>query len=175
MARYKFVAKMFVGRTSVLEIGCGDAFCAPTVCQAVEKLTVTDFDPLYIEDAKSRMSERWRFDAVVIDIARDQLPGRFDGIYSLDSHNIPFVSKLLEGVTGGKMFLAELFFVLTREIPNLRFGAPVGPYSLLAVPLRAAGRVLGCELGALAETRRGHDGVSALTRPHRPWRVRQSG
>jgi len=84
MARYKFVAKMFAGRASVLEIGCGDAFCAPIVCQAVEKLTVTDFDPLYIEDAKSRMSERWRFDAVVIDIARDQLPGRFDGIYSLD-------------------------------------------------------------------------------------------
>ena len=28
MARYKFVAKMFAGRKSVLEFGCGDAFCA---------------------------------------------------------------------------------------------------------------------------------------------------
>ena len=49
-----------------------------------------------------------------------------DGTYSLETHNIPFLSKLLEGVTGGNLFLAELFFVLTREIPNLRFGAPVG-------------------------------------------------
>jgi 2-polyprenyl-3-methyl-5-hydroxy-6-metoxy-1,4-benzoquinol methylase len=84
LARYKFVAKMFAGRASVLEIGCGDAFCAPIVRQTVEKLTVTDFDPLYIADAKSRMSARWPFDAVVVDIAKEPLPGRHDGIYSLD-------------------------------------------------------------------------------------------
>ena len=53
------------------------------------------------------------------------LPAKAE-MYSLDSHNIPFISRLLEGVTGGNMFLAELFFVLNREIPNLRFGAPVG-------------------------------------------------
>lgn len=49
-----------------------------------------------------------------------------DGSYSLETHNIPFLSRLLEGVTGGNLFIAELFFVLTREIPNLRFGSPVG-------------------------------------------------
>lgn len=84
MARYKFVAKMFAGRESVLELGCGDAFCAPIVRQTVKKLTVTDFDPVYIEDAKSRMNDRWTFDAVVVDIRTDPLPGRHDGIYSLD-------------------------------------------------------------------------------------------
>jgi hypothetical protein len=35
MARYKFVAKMLAGRKSVLEVGCGDAFCAPIVRQTV--------------------------------------------------------------------------------------------------------------------------------------------
>jgi 2-polyprenyl-3-methyl-5-hydroxy-6-metoxy-1,4-benzoquinol methylase len=84
MARYKFVAKMFAGRASVLELGCGDAFCAPIVRQAVKKLTVTDFDPLYIEDAKARMNERWNYEAIVVDIRKDPLPGRHDGIYSLD-------------------------------------------------------------------------------------------
>ena len=84
MARYKFVAKMFAGRDSVLEVGCGDAFCAPIVRQTVKKLTVTDFDPLYIEDAKSRVNDRWTFDAVVVDIRNEPLPGRHDGIYSLD-------------------------------------------------------------------------------------------
>jgi hypothetical protein len=84
MARYKFVAKMFAGRASVLEVGCGDAFCAPIVRQAVGKLTVADFDESYIADAKARMKDRWIFDAVVVDITKSPLPGRYDGIYSLD-------------------------------------------------------------------------------------------
>src|SRR5713101_4183682 len=84
MARYKFVAKMFAGRKSVLEIGCGDAFCAPIVLQTVKKLTVTDFDAVYIEDAKARMREPWTFDAVVCDIGKEPLPGRHDGIFALD-------------------------------------------------------------------------------------------
>ena len=84
LARYKFVAKMFAGRERVLEFGCGDAFCAPIVRQTVKHLTVTDFDRLYIEDAKSRMREPWSFEALVIDIRKEALPGRYDGIYSLD-------------------------------------------------------------------------------------------
>jgi SAM-dependent methyltransferase len=84
MARYKFVAKMFAGRKSVLEIGCGDAFCAPIVLQTVGKLTVTDFDAIYIEDAKARMKEPWTFDAVVCDISKEPLPGCHDGIFALD-------------------------------------------------------------------------------------------
>jgi len=84
LARYKFVAKMFAGRKSVLEFGCGDAFCAPVVRQTVQKLTVTDFDATYIADAKSRMKDRWPFDAVVVDIRNEPFPGRYDGIYSLD-------------------------------------------------------------------------------------------
>jgi len=84
LARYKFVAKMFSGRKSVLELGCGDAFCAPVVRQTVQKLTVTDFDQLYIEDAKARMNDRWAFEAIVVDIRTDPLPGCHDGIYSLD-------------------------------------------------------------------------------------------
>ena len=84
MARYKFVAKMFAGRASVLEVGCGDAFCAPIVRQCVQKLTVSDFDALYIDDAKARMNDHWTFDAVVVDVLNEPLPGRHDGIYSLD-------------------------------------------------------------------------------------------
>ena len=75
LARYKFVAKMFAGRENVLELGCGDAFCAPIVKQTVKRLTVTDFDPLYIEDARSRMREPWVFEALVVDIRTSRLPG----------------------------------------------------------------------------------------------------
>lgn len=84
MARSKFVAKMLAGRSRALEVGCGDAFCAPIVRQAVSHLTVSDFDPVYIEDARSRMREPWTYDAIVVDITKDTPPGRYDGIYSLD-------------------------------------------------------------------------------------------
>lgn len=85
MSRYKFVAKMFEGRESVLEFGCGDAFNAPIVRQGVQKLTITDFDPVFIADAKERMKERWNYDAYVVDITKDDIPaGPYDGVYSLD-------------------------------------------------------------------------------------------
>lgn len=84
LARSKFVAKMFAGRSRVLEVGCGDAFCAPIVRQSVANLTVTDFDPVYIEDALSRMTERWPYEALVLDVTKDSIPGTYDGIYSLD-------------------------------------------------------------------------------------------
>jgi membrane protease subunit (stomatin/prohibitin family) len=49
-------------------------------------------------------------------------PGR----HTLDSNNVPFVSKLLEAFTGGNVFLAEVFFVTTREFSGLKFGGPIG-------------------------------------------------
>ena len=48
------------------------------------------------------------------------------GSYTLDSHNIPFLSTFLEGFTGGNMFMAELWFILTREVVGQKFGGPVG-------------------------------------------------
>lgn len=84
-ARYKFVAKMLAGSSNVLEVGCGDAFPSRIVQQEVENLTVTDFDPLFIDDIKSRMIEGWEFaDAFAHDLLSGPLPGRYDGIYALD-------------------------------------------------------------------------------------------
>ena len=88
LARYKFVAKMFAGYDSVLEVGCGDGFCAPIVRQEVKKLTITDFDKIYIDDIKARMKppehNKWPIDAIVVDIRTEDLPGKHDGIYALD-------------------------------------------------------------------------------------------
>lgn len=84
LSRYKFVAKMFSGYDRVLEIGCGDAFASRIVRQEVERLTVTDFDPLFIADANSRMDPRWKFEARVHDPRKGPVPGKFDGAYTLD-------------------------------------------------------------------------------------------
>lgn len=84
MARYKFVSKMLSGRKSVLEIGCGDAFCARVVRQEVAALTCTDYDPLFIEDIRSRLDEKWPIDARCHDILSGPVNDRFDAAYSLD-------------------------------------------------------------------------------------------
>ncbi len=49
-------------------------------------------------------------------------PGR----HTLDTSNIPFLSRLLEGFTGGNLFISEIFFVSTREHPGVKFGGPIG-------------------------------------------------
>jgi membrane protease subunit (stomatin/prohibitin family) len=49
-------------------------------------------------------------------------PGR----HNLDSNNIPFISRLLEKVTGGNLFVAEVYFVSLREFSQVKFGGPIG-------------------------------------------------
>jgi 2-polyprenyl-3-methyl-5-hydroxy-6-metoxy-1,4-benzoquinol methylase len=106
MARYKFVSKMFQGRKHALEIGCGDAFNAPIILQGVGKLTVTDFDPTFIADAKARMKDRWVYEAKVHNLLEGPFPGTFDAIYSLDVlEHIPkeqedlFITNALKSLT----------------------------------------------------------------------------
>jgi 2-polyprenyl-3-methyl-5-hydroxy-6-metoxy-1,4-benzoquinol methylase len=84
MARYKFVSRMFEGRSNVLEVGCGDGFNAPLVRQTVQNLTIADFDPLFIADARARVRDRWPYEAIVVDVLKDEFPSGYDGIYSLD-------------------------------------------------------------------------------------------
>ena len=44
LSRYKFVAKMFDGFDSVLEVGAGDGFKSPIVQQFCKKLTISDIE-----------------------------------------------------------------------------------------------------------------------------------
>lgn len=48
------------------------------------------------------------------------------GRHTMDSSNIPFLSGLVDRVTGGNVFLAEIFFVTTTEIPDMKFGGRIG-------------------------------------------------
>ena len=84
LARYKFVAKMLSGRGHVLEVGCADAWATRIVVQAVQKLTATDFDPLFVEDVRKRMDPKWRFDIAQHDLLAGPFPGSYDAAYALD-------------------------------------------------------------------------------------------
>jgi len=66
-------------------------------------------------------------------------PGRV----TLDSSEIPFLGALVDAVTGGNLFRTELYFISTREFPNLPFGGAidnvVDPQTNLGVGLRVFG------------------------------------
>lgn len=105
LSRYKFAAKILAGSKNVLEIGCADAFATRVVAQEVEKLTAIDFDPLFIEDANARMSDRWKFECFVHDMLSGPVPGKYDGIYSLDvlehilpEHETSFLKNMVDSL-----------------------------------------------------------------------------
>lgn len=84
LARYKFVARMLAGQQSVLEVGCADAFGTRLVQQTVGRVTAVDFDPIFIDDVRSRLDPAWPLECFVHDLLEAPVPGRFDAIYSLD-------------------------------------------------------------------------------------------
>src|SRR5205823_10134565 len=62
---------------------------------------------------------------------------------TLDSSETPFLGKLVDAATGGDLFRTELYFISTREFPNLPFGGAidnvVDPETGIAVGLRVFG------------------------------------
>lgn len=85
-ARYKFVSRMLDGCRNVLEVGCGDAFASRIVLQSVGALSVTDFDPVFLEDIRARQIDDWRYKRI---FSHDLLAGpinaeSYDGIFALD-------------------------------------------------------------------------------------------
>ena len=84
LSRYKFVSKMFSGLSNVLEVGCADAFGSRIVKQEVGNLVATDFDPVFIADAKTRMDPKWPIEFCVHDMLAGPVEGGFDGVYCCD-------------------------------------------------------------------------------------------
>jgi SAM-dependent methyltransferase len=84
LARYKFVSKMLSGRDRVLEVGCADAFATRIVQQEVGKVTVVDFDPVFLADIRSRQSDRWQVEAHLHDMVSGPFSGTFEAAYALD-------------------------------------------------------------------------------------------
>jgi 2-polyprenyl-3-methyl-5-hydroxy-6-metoxy-1,4-benzoquinol methylase len=84
LSRYKFVSKMLSGKNNVVEIGCGDGFGSRIVKQAVNNLTITDYDPYFIRKFKEIESDQWQISASEHDILCASLDEKFDALYSLD-------------------------------------------------------------------------------------------
>ena len=65
------------------------------------------------------------------------------GRHTLETQNIPFLSRIIDSFTGGNLFKAEVWFITTRETPGKMFGGPIGdvedPKSGMAVGIRVHG------------------------------------
>ena len=65
------------------------------------------------------------------------------GRHTLDASNIPFLGQLVDKLTGGNVFICEVFFVNTREMPSIKFGTSIGdvqdPQTQLRVRLMVYG------------------------------------
>jgi SAM-dependent methyltransferase len=133
LSRYKFVAKMFSGCRNVLEVGCADAFATRIVVQEVEKLTAVDFDPLFVADTNSRMSDRWKFECLTHDMLKGPVKGEFDGVYALD-----VLEHILPADEG--LFLANMAESLA-EHGTLIIGMPSLESQDYASPLSKEGHV----------------------------------
>lgn len=66
-------------------------------------------------------------DEVAVFVKDGQLQGKLGpGRHTLETQNIPFLGRLIEGATGGNLFVAEIYFVSMREFPGVKFGGPIG-------------------------------------------------
>lgn len=138
LSRYKFVAKMLGGWTDVAEVGCGDAFGTRLVLQEVERVTVYDFDPVFIDDIRSRFAPRWPIVAHPHDILTGPLPRRHNAIFSLDViEHIPLEQE--------DLYLRNLHDSLT-EAGVLIIGTPSLESQLHASPQSKVGHV-NCKSG----------------------------
>jgi hypothetical protein len=133
LARYKFVAKMLSGRSHALEVGCADAFGTRLVLQEVQRLTATDFDPVFLDDVLRRMDERWSFECYQHDFLAGPFPGRFDAAYALDViEHIPAENE--------NLFVESIAGSLTAE-GALILGCPSLQSQVHASPISKAGHV----------------------------------
>lgn len=91
LARYKFCAKMLQRKSSVLEIGCGDAFGSPLVAQVVDCLLCVDIEPYLIEGNRERFKDyQDRFNAFqniefrTMDMISKMPDRTFDAAFAID-------------------------------------------------------------------------------------------
>jgi 2-polyprenyl-3-methyl-5-hydroxy-6-metoxy-1,4-benzoquinol methylase len=84
LSRYKFIANMLEGYKDILEVGCGDAWPSRIVKQTVQNLTVSDFDPYFIENAKLRDDPEWPLSYLLHDMIHKPTEKRYDAIYAVD-------------------------------------------------------------------------------------------
>lgn len=127
MSRYKFVSKMLEGESTVAEIGCGDGFWSRVVRQTVKNLTITDFDPLFVEDAKLRNQKKWDVNCLTYDALSAPMEEKYSAIYSLDvmEHIDPQSEEKFLSNISGSLLSGGKFIVGMPSLESQRYASEV--------------------------------------------------
>jgi len=120
---------MLAGKSSVLDIGCGDGFGIRVVLQEVEVVHGIDFDPLFIEWAREQ-AEREGLNCTfsVLDITQEAPKDRFDAAFSMDfiEHVQPELEhKCMENICKA----LEPHAICILGTPNITAKAYASPWS----------------------------------------------
>lgn len=129
LARYKFCAKMLIGKERVVEIGCGDGFGIPLIAQHVGHLHCVDWDPRNVEGCKRRLSHLKNVTYECIDLNEKQLSFKADAAYLLDviEHIEPSIEdRFIQNVLA---FLKPSSLLLVGT-PNITAAAYASPQSV---------------------------------------------
>jgi 2-polyprenyl-3-methyl-5-hydroxy-6-metoxy-1,4-benzoquinol methylase len=126
LSRYKFVAKMLSGKESVLEVGCSDAFATRIVAQEVKRVVAVDFDAEFIDDARERVSERWKVEMRLHDIMQKPVEGPFDAAYAMDvlEHIPPEQENVFIANICASLNKAGVLIVGTPSLESQVFASP---------------------------------------------------
>jgi len=111
LSRYKFVAKMFNDKNNVLEVGAADGWPSRIVAQSVKKLTISDFDPVFINYAETKLNNKFKINFLIHDMIKRPTIYKYDGIYALDvlEHiNRKNESKFLKNISKSLSFNGAL-------------------------------------------------------------------
>ncbi|MBI3251583.1 MAG: class I SAM-dependent methyltransferase [Candidatus Andersenbacteria bacterium] len=105
LGRYKFVAKMMIGKKRVAEVGCGDAFGARLLASQATEVDGYDFDPVFIDDAARVNADVQGITFAVHDILKKPLPKKYEAVYALDviehiplKQETPFMKHVLKSL-----------------------------------------------------------------------------
>ena len=127
LSRYKFCAKMLEGKERVLEAGCGDAFGAPIMLQAVRSLHCVDIEPQVIEQnmRQNEWGERLSFSC--LDLTREHPSGLFDAAFCMDviEHIAPDKEKDFLGNLAASLKEDGVCIVGTPNITADTYASPI--------------------------------------------------
>lgn len=84
LSRYKFCSKMLIGKSKIIEIGCGDAIGVSMLLQSVDSIYGIDLEAAIIENDIERYKDNDRVTFQQLDITQAPVSGKFDAAVSLD-------------------------------------------------------------------------------------------
>ncbi len=128
LARYKFCAKLLVGKKRLLEIGCSDALGVSLVQQEVkpEVMMCVDFDERIIEDNRKRLSDQRNIAFLSLDMVRQKLPDTYDAAYCIDvlEHIYPADEKVFLDHILSALEEQAVFIVGTPNVTANPYASP---------------------------------------------------